>query len=348
MKLKKMFSMLLVSVIVFSLGAVTVFAEGEKAAETYPLKNVVLTKYLKVANGVDITSFNTFKFKFEADSSTTAKTEDHPKIDNQTVTVGTQSGDQASGTISFDKVFENVEFKHAGEYVYTVSEVNDKKSNLTYDSSKYTVRIYVINGANGGLEIKGVTVENKDGKVNPTKDFKFTNTYAEDLDNKDGVLTVKKVVTGDYGDKTKTFPVTVTLNLPSTAKADDVAVADGATWDANKKTATADLKDGGSIVFTKLPAGTTFTVEESQDTYYDGKVSGDLVKDATFDAGENVTAKSTGPILDSQSKTVTLTNNRADIIPTGVIINNLHYILLVVIAGLGVAFIVLKRKYNNA
>ena len=213
------------------------------------------------------------------------------------------------------------------------------------------MHIYVINGENG-LEFSGVTVEDNGEKIDPTikqgentSGFNFKNIYKENLENTDGVLKITKTVTGSYGDKTKTFPVTVTLILPSTADAEkDVSVADGAVWNVENLTATADLKNNTSIVFTKLPAGTKFNVEETQDIYYDGRISGDFINEQTFAAGVNVTASSTNPIVDNSGKNIALTNNRDNVIPTGVIINNLPYVLLAAVAGIGITFIVLKKK----
>ena len=352
MKTKRLLSMFLTLLMVLGLGVVTASAEGEP---TYSLDKASLTKDFQVADGVDISSFNTFTFSFTAGSSDTAAEGDHPAIANQTITVGTQSGDHAYGSLTLDNVFKIDDFKHAGEYVYTVEEAPGSNNKITYDNSKYTLRLYVTNGDNG-LEFSGVTVENADGeKVDPiikdgdnTSDFNFENTYKEDFTNDDGILTVTKSVTGDYGDKTKTFPVTVQLTIPSTATVSDVNLASDSKGTLSGLTVTANLADGDSIIFSKLPAGTTFKVEETQANFYTGTISGDLVDENTFATGVDVTAASTGPIVDSNGKTVTITNNRDNVIPTGVIINNLPYILMVAVAVLGAVFIVLKKKRTNA
>ncbi len=344
MKTKKWLSMLMIFAMILSFGAVSVSAESET---TYDLANAALTKDFQVADGVDISSFNTFTFSFTTDDA------DAPTVGNQTVTVGTQSGDHAYGSLTLNNVFDIDEFTHAGEYAYTVEEVAGSNDKITYDDSEYKVRVYVANDGNG-LKFDGVTVQNEDGdKVDPTKKgdtsaFNFTNTYKDNFENDDGVLKVTKSVTGSYGDKTKTFPVTVTLTIPSTAAATDVALADGSEGTLSGLTVTANLSDEKSIIFSKLPAGTTFKVEEIQDAYYTGKISGSLVTEKIFAAGENVTATSTGPIVDNNGKTVTLTNNRDSIIPTGVVINNLPYILMVALGVLGTVFIVLKKKRVNA
>lgn len=353
MKLKKMFSILMALAMVLSLGAVTVFAEGGSESAAYDLEKVALTKDLNVADGIDISSFNTFTFSFTAEGSDSADKDDHPTIVDQTVTVGSQSGDHAYGSLTLDNVFKIDAFKHAGEYVYTVEEVAGNNSNITYDTGKYTVSVYVINDGDS-LKFYGVTVENEDGeKVDPTipegnntSGFNFENTYKENLGGDDSAaLTVEKLVTGEYGDKTKTFPVTVTLTLPSTATASDVTVAEGAAWNSNTLTASADLSDGKSIVFTKLPAGTTFTVSETQAATYKSKITGYVVTEDTDYVTGNRTID--GKVITETGKTVTIENNRENIVPTGVIINNLPYLLMVAVAGVGFAYVVLKKKRTN-
>ena len=364
MNMKKLISMLLLCALVLSLGAVAAFADGEGEGETpadtaatlSSLADAKLTKDLEVADGIDISDVNTFKFSFTAKGSDTAAAADHPAIAEQTVTVGTQSGGHAYGELAMDKVFTIGDFTHAGEYVYTVKEVAGDNKNTTYDETEYTVHVYVINDGES-LKFDGITVEKAGGeKVDPTKEteeakttgFNFKNTYKEDIeDAENGVLTVTKSITGNYGDKTKTFPITVTLTLPSTAAESDVALGDNSKGTLSGTTVTAELADGDSIVFTQLPAGTTFTVSEKQAANYEGTIAGDLVTEVKGDAGEDITTAQSQPVIKA-GNTVKVTNNREDVIPTGVIINNLPYIVLVLVAVAGVVYLSMKKKADNA
>ena len=368
MNMKKLISMLLLCALVLSLGAVAAFADGEGEGETpadtaatlSSLADAKLTKDLEVADGIDISDVNTFKFSFTAKGSDTAAAADHPAIAEQTVTVGTQSGGHAYGELAMDKVFTIGDFTHAGEYVYTVKEVAGDNKNTTYDETEYTVHVYVINDGES-LKFDGITVEKAGGeKVDPTKEteeakttgFNFKNTYKEDIeDAENGVLTVTKSITGNYGDKTKTFPITVTLTLPSTADAEkDVELAKDSKGKLSDDhlSVTADLADGESIVFSKLPAGTTFTVSETQATGYKSKITGYVAtEDPALVEGNRTDVAGKGPIT-AAGNTVAIENNREDVIPTGVIINNLPYIVLVLVAVAGVAYLSMKKKANNA
>jgi hypothetical protein len=352
MKAKKFMSMVMAFGLALTMGAGVARAEEPEAAKTYDLSASKLVKELTVADGIDISAVKDFTF------SVTKVTEDAPEVENQTITVGTQSGGKATGNKTLDKIFPAAtEFPHAGEYTYTVKETTaaingvkdgDVTKTLTVDSSEYTVRLYV---ANDGTSLKfvGATVEKAGEKVDPTSEgddgFIFKNTYKEDIENTgdNGVLKVTKTITGQYGDKTKPFPITVKLTIPGTATAADVALATGSTATLNGTTATANLADGGEIKFSKLPAGTTFTVSETQDSAYKSKITGDVgTPDTALVAGDRTNIA--GTTVTASGKAVSIENNREDIIPTGVIINNLPYMLLIVIAAAGIAFFWMKKR----
>ena len=358
---KKILSMIIVAAMIMTMGIGAFAADGDgeggeggqaEGATKYDLAEAYMTKDLHVADGIDISEVNqfTFTYTFNADASDGFKSGDSaPAIADQTITVGTQSSDHAYGDRALSEVFTNANaFPHAGVYAYTVVETPISKDGLTCDDSEYIVRIYVANDGDA-LKFDGITVEKEGEKVDPTKKgdtsgFNFENEYVEIIDEDEAALTIKKVIDGDYGDKTKEFPVTVTLTIPSTATANDVAMAEGTvTGDAPTLTVTADLANNETIEFTKLPAGTTFKVEETQDANYKGKIEGDLITTAEFDKGVKVEAESTGPILEA-GKEVTLTNTRNESIPTGVIINSLPYVLIVAIAAAGFFYMQIKKR----
>ena len=358
MKMRRILSVLLALVLVVTMNGMCVKA-ADAGVTKNTLEEATMKKELTVADGIDITAVKTFKFSFTAAGSDTATADEHPAITEQTIEVGAVSGGKATGTLTLDQVFTNANaFPHAGEYIYTVKETTTASNTtengvtkvLTVDSAEYKVHVYVINDTQG-LKFDGVTVEKDGEKIDPTTDetkFVFKNEYKETIEeNEDGVLKVTKSITGDYGDKTKKFTVTVTLVLPELATADDVAVAAPATFDAQTLTATAELSDGESIKFTKLPAGTTFTVGETQQDPYKSKITGDVeTPDTDYVAGDRADVKGKAPITEAGVE-VSVENNREDIIPTGIIINNLAYILLVLAAVIGFAYLSLKKRARN-
>lgn len=357
---KKLLSLVLAATMTLGMGAAAFAADGgdTTAPKKYDLSQAYMTKDLEVADGINIDSVKSFTFSFtKGESGTdTAARADHIKIADQTITVAAQSGGHAYGNKKLSEIFTDAnEFPHAGEYVYKVKETTTAssttsdgvKKSLTVDSTEYKVHVYVANDGDN-LKFDGITVEKDGEKVDPTiqggtSGFNFVNKYTEVIgDDKTAALTIEKKIDGDYGDKTKQFPITVKLTIPSTATAADVAVT-GGDFDSSKLEVTAELANDGKIEFKTLPAGTTFKVEETQDKDYKGKIEGSLVKTEIFKEGDHVSAISTGPVV-SAGNTVTITNTRDSLVPTGILINNLPYFLLVVIAFAGVAYMQMKKR----
>ena len=78
-----------------------------------------------------------------------------------------QAKNDAAGSVSFPALT----FAEPGTYVYTISEVNDKQANVTYDTATYKVVVNVVDDGQGNL----VATVAYDGGVAPT----FKNSYTE-------------------------------------------------------------------------------------------------------------------------------------------------------------------------
>ena len=78
-----------------------------------------------------------------------------------------QAKNDAAGSVAFPALT----FAEPGTYVYTISEVNDKQANVTYDTATYNVVVNVVDDGQGNLV---ATVAYDDG-VAPT----FKNSYTE-------------------------------------------------------------------------------------------------------------------------------------------------------------------------
>jgi len=357
--MKKFVSIALVIVMILALGTASAFA----AAQQEPYEDLTITglsKTLQVAQG--ITGYPTdYTFTFTAIGGyENAPVGDHAAIGPVTITVGAQTNDEATGYKAFSAFLPAATaFPHAGYYVYNVVESAPAATdNLTVDGSKYKVTLLVKNGT-AGLEYAGVIVEKyisetETEKVDPTiitnengnkvSGFNFTNKYVEFVDD----VTVTKEIEGAYADMSKTFDITVKLYLPSTADPATDVVVDNGTYDPETQTVTATLGDGDVLSFTKLPAGSKIVkLTETQLPGYSGEVTGLVTGSA--DVGVNVEAGPSAVIVnDKADHSVTITNTRDDLIPTGVIIDNLPYVLLVLVAVAGVAYITLKKKAYNA
>ncbi len=203
--------------------------------------------------------------------------------------------------------------------------------------------------------------------------FRFVNTYTkttggepikpgEDVTTHSALKVSKKVV-GDMADLTKEFSFAITLNYPETAK--DVAKKitayrvgkDGKvkeTLDFEEGTANSfELSDGEYISFKELPAGTTYVVEETGTTNYTGSI---ITTSNNNAAAEKKAEKSTnlvasqavvGEMVDGNSAAVTNTYDDQSATPTGIIVNNLPYVALLLVAVVGCVVIFAGRKRRS-
>lgn len=335
-----------------------------------------ITKNLQMDAAVN-TPDATFTFTVEKVSLDGAETEVEkakmPAIANQTVRFSSaDTGTTAAGNRlkEVKKQTENIipeigEFPHAGVYKYTVKENRSgytaaEGTTMTYSQAEFTMEIYVKNG-DSGLEIGGVYVNYvkgddgnaKTGKVDPTpanQAWQFVNQFS-----KTSTLTISKTVAGAMGDKTKQFDFTLERGEKSALEADDASYngtitrADGSSA-ATETTVTLTgttvanftLADNESLTIT-LPVGTTCTVGEDEDTAtgYDTTVA------AKSNGTEIANADPAGiSVLTGEGEnSVAYTNTKEGRVPTGIIVDNLPFIILILAALCGFAgYIALKRR----
>lgn len=347
---KKLGAFVLAGTMLLSMGT-TVFAAGEPTAPDVNQNGTVpITKEFEMADGLR-TPEVTFKF------TATSQTQDAlpATITDVTYQAG-ETGKLKDGkyVISKDTAISFTgDWKHAGEYVYTVTESKENPiSNVTYDTSSYTLRVYVINGTNG-LEIEKITAEKANGKTNK---ILFTNTYAKN----DATLTIEKNTTGTYADKTKEFNFEITFT--KSPMSDQTTFAGKIGSEPVECTAgTAKpftLADGEQLVFSNLPVGTTYVVKELEAS--DGYTPSVTVVENKTTTLTNKTVAQEGDALDTlkqdgtknlvgeNENKVTFTNTHKGVVPTGILMNNLPFILLVAVAIVAfVSLAVIKRRRTS-
>ena len=345
---KKIGALVLAGTMLLSMGT-TVFAAGEPTApDVNQSGRVPITKEFEMADGLK-TPAATFKF------TATPTTEGEPTATIADVSftegqAGTLKGEkyvlEGKTAISFTGTWP-----HAGEYVYTVAETQESMPNVTYDTSSYTLRVYVINGTNG-LEVEKITAQGANGK---TDKILFTNTYAKN----DATLTIEKNTEGDYADKTRKFDFEITFTkspmsdqttFTGTIGAQSVEYTAG-------QTKTFKLADGEKLVFNNLPVGTTYMVKELAATDgYTPKVTvvenkTTTVTNKTVQETEALdTLKENGKnnLVGENENKVTFTNTYKDVAVTGIVMNNLPFILLVAVAIVAfVSLAVIKRRRTS-
>lgn len=345
---KKIGALILAGTMLLSMGT-TAFAAGEPTAPDVNQNGTVpITKEFEMADGLK-TPAATFKFTATSQiaGAPTATIADVSFTEGQT---GTLKGEkyvlEGTTTISFQGTWP-----HAGEYVYTVAETQESMPNVTYDTSSYTLRVYVINGTKG-LEIEKITAQGATGK---TDKILFTNTYAKN----DATLTIEKNTEGDYADKTRKFDFEITFTkspmsdqttFTGTIGAQSVEYTAG-------QTKTFKLADGEKLVFNNLPVGTTYMVKELAATDgYTPKVTvvenkTTTVTNKTVQETEALdTLKENGKnnLVGENENKVTFTNTYKDVAVTGIVMNNLPFILLVAVAIVAfVSLAVVKRRRTS-
>ncbi|MCR5393193.1 MAG: hypothetical protein K6E65_07845 [Olsenella sp.] len=268
-----------------------------------------------------------------------------------------------NGAITFGGKSDASAFTHAGVYAWTIKENATQNTGLgTFqdDPQVYTLIATVVNGDNG-LEFSSFVIVK--GDVNSTtntdkaNEIKFDNKYTETTSENNTNLTITKAVEGKQGDKSKQFEFTVTFTAPSvfpngqtaaqvlnaiTATANgatDIQFAD-AVDGATTRTITFKAADDKGVTFSNVLVGTTYTVSE---TAVDGYTQS---WKATANGTESTSQANL--LIGENANNGTMTNTHSDVTPTGLVINNLPFIMLGCVAVAGVvAYGAAKRKLEK-
>lgn len=229
------------------------------------------------------------------------------------------------------------QYETVGIYKYTLEEVAGNIAGVTYRTDAITLVVNVINVEGGKIRVSGVHAE-KAGSEDKSSSFDDNKYSAGELD-------VTKTVTGNMGNKDKYFAFTVTLDAPNGAEVKseigvngaDLSYVNAETGKKNPSEITIGkgtvfyLKHGETLTFTNVPYGVTYTVEEN-DANQDGYTT------------TVTTGTASGEIKAPDTK-VSYTNEKKSDVDTGVVLNNMPYILVLAVLAAGVAvFIIRKRR----
>lgn len=348
---KKIGALVLAGTMMFSMGTSAFAAEPPTVDKN---RQVSITKDFVMAEGIT-TPASIFKFT----ATSTTKGAPAATINNITFAEAENgTTEQGIKTVSKDSAISFEAFPHAGEYVYTVKEIQESTDDgVEYSKDTYTLRVYVKNG-NNGLEIRNMTAEKgtSDGTAeNKVSEMKFTNTY-----RKNAPLEITKVTTGDLADKTKDFDFTITITPSKTEKnptsytgmiGDEEVIVN-----ANQAT-TFQLHDGETLKFDSLPAGTRYEVTEAgkEDGY---KPSVTVMENGTTTVTDkkassdeegisSANVQATNLVGEDENK-VTFTNTYKDVPLTGIFMNNLPFVIVIGIAVLALGALAILKKQRSA
>lgn len=225
-----------------------------------------------------------------------------------------------------------------GVYEYTLKETVGTTGGVTYRTDNIKLVVTVIQGSDGKIRVGAVHTETSGG----TKTGSIENTYSA-AGGENGGLKISKTVSGNLGDHDKYFKVTVTLN-GETGKtyANSYTVTGGSKMEDGTSACTSStitlgtakdfyIKDGETLTVQNVPYGVTYTVDEA-----------DYTKDGYTATGEVTTAG-----VDAAAETVSITNTKTGNVDTGIIVNNLPFIVIGAAAVAGLAVMAVRRRSNE-
>lgn len=290
------------------------------------------------------------------------------------------------GTITNRAKVEFPTYTEAGKYEYTVTEnqtatpavTNGEHEKMIMSKAEYKMDVYVENTSTG-CQIANIIVnkakddkgETETGKVNISNTdkngFKFTNTYVQEAGTGDkpsnpdedytkyGSLNVSKKIelneNGGTASTTDEFSFKATFNFPAGTDAStlDGVKANDAPITLTKGAYDFTLQNGGNEKFTGLPVGTTMTVTESATPNYKGSANVTIngANESTVAATKyNEAITVSNKKLGQKKNAVDVTNTYNNVPLTGIIMNNLPYIAMIVIGAAALVVYVQNKRKN--
>jgi len=343
--MKKILAMILAMMLVLSMGVA--FADDDEPTTYTDQATITITKHYKNANG-GVSPEETFTFSAFTPVSIAEnpaaewpkkadETDDLPTITSITyaegdaTTDGTGSGTKAA-TITLPK------YEAVGVYTYSFTEVTPATptAGVTYNSQTLYLVVTVIE-QNGKVRVGAVHCEGNSTAGTYGKDPKtdvFENTYES------GTLAVSKSVTGNLGDKSKYFTVTVTFTAEGEEEIKSTITYTGGKYEGTQtvtgNSAEIQLKDGDTVTFANIPEGVTWTVAEDDYT---------AEADGGYDAAQY--SQTTGTMTAGGTDTSTITNHKDTQIDTGVIMQYAPYAVVLALVLAGAAMMVIRRRPNE-
>lgn len=344
--MKKLISLALALMLVFSLATVAMAADSEpdydEVLGSDDYEDMIdiqpkINKTYTINGDTAVAPEETFTLEFEgisyvngagvADTTVTI-----PGISDVTFEYGTDfTNSVASKTLTIDP--DDYEI---GVYTYKITEENNGTAGVTYtDDELYLVLTILYNETEAKHFVAAMHVASAGGsKVNSIE-----NTYSA------GSLVVSKEISGNAADMTAEFEFVVTFTAPQGTEF-DLAVSNGVQivttdtpesgYSTTSVTYKFDLGNGDSLSFENIPVGTMYTVTETkanEDNY------------TTTFTGTIDTNGGQATISDTSEATVDVVNARSSDVDTGITLDSLPFVLiLAVCAGAVVLFVVKRRR----
>ncbi len=265
--------------------------------------------------------------------------------------------------------FSDVTFSEPGVYRYIITESGTNQGVTNDTDPTRTLDVYVTDNE-GKLEVSAYVLHSDvsdiiinedygtDGNVKDNKSQGFTNEY----DTSD--LTVRKEVSGNQASRDKYFEFTVAISDAVPGTVYDVILKDcdaqtgvnDATVSENenkinpgKLTVGKDgtvtqkfyLNHGQQIEIQGIAKDTSYKVTENPEDY---KQTANTADEAVISIQDGTVSADTSGEITSADITTGYLNTRDGIIPTGIFMSAVPFAAAVLIGGIGIATIVLKKR----
>jgi len=324
--MKKLLSLALVLIMVLTLSVAVA------AAEHTDMETVTISVTYNATNEGTTSPAEGFVFAIantsvtDATSGVTKENMPTPTVDSVTYAAG-EAGN--AGTMTKNVTITLPEYTSVGIYTYTITPTLGTNAGVTYWAKPIKLVVTVIE-QNGKTRVAAVHTEDEQEQ----KSDDITYTYSA------GSLAVTKNVTGNLGDRSKEFNVTVTFTAPEAGVVNSTIsyIVDGETktiapaaWKENTASVQIALHHGETVTFTNIPYGVTYHVAEDSYEAEDYETSYNK-QDGTIEAA---------------SDAVTITNNKENQVDTGIVLDSLPYILLIAVALVGVVAFTAKKRTTD-
>lgn len=242
-------------------------------------------------------------------------------------------------------VLKSGDWNNSKTAFYSIADHGDKfviaNTIITYDES--TSKIHI--GATSNWTKAATLTWTKTGGVNP--EVTITNNYTSNRAD----LTVTKTVTGNMADLEEEF--TFQMSIEGTYDPEKITYKKGT--DEGKLSQlpnnTFTLGNGESIVFSGIPAGAEVRVTETgaEDYKTTVDVSNTPTAEAVVLAAETGSGDTkTGTVtISATAQTIAFTNTKEIPVNTGVILDTLPYVLMLIAVGGGVVAFFLRKRHHD-
>lgn len=222
------------------------------------------------------------------------------------------------------------------------TEIVIAEGRITYNQADNTVTISAKNVWNKVVSLMYSVTEGNNPEVT------ITNSYTSNRAD----LTVTKTVTGNMADLDEVF--TFQMSIAGDYDADKITYKKGTTEEGKLSDLTDNkftLKNGESIVFSGIPKDAVVTVTETGAEDY--KTTVDVSNTPTAeavalaaetDSGDTKTGSVT---ISATAQTIAFTNTKEIPVNTGVILDTLPYVLMLIAVGGGVVAFFLRKRHHD-